>query len=371
MSAPNYQTPLSYITYKCNKCARTLDVRQDNLRVFINNCTITQHCQGKLSPISAQRMRSVVAASVDNALTNWTPSNQSVAFQQVPTFEYLNTGAEVITLAVLEDGFMPTNFSMAFNISSSVSDYLEYNYSLTFFTQIIGVDLNSNTLRFTNVDNVLVYINGVLQDATTYSLVYNATVGYAITLQSAIIQTSAVRIIVYSPVAIHNTNAITFTRHDQNNYTSAWSSVYRIYITDPIKAVKTSYILYSSNQLSNLVINTRLNLLPGTNNLPNSLILQDFYFLLANPNYTSVDRNLLSIVNLNNITSNENYLNVSLSGSTYAFECTSASVIPVLPLSIDWASLLPDTSELATNLTLVSNAGNVNAPTISNVIGPI
>lgn len=366
MSAPNYVTGIRYITYKCNTCGRTLDVLQDNLRSFIDRCTITQHCKGKLAPISLKTLRNVLASSEHSNLQDRI-SSTNVKFQTSSVPIALNSQKSIITLAVKETPSMADHFFLKFNINSSVSSYKEYTYSLSNFNSIMGADSLSSILKFTPADTVLVYINGILwaegqTGANGYTLVYNSSsIGYLIQLSTEVFVQSSVRVVVYTPSAIQYTNNIEFIANSASNLETSWSNVTRVFMKN------SYYRLYSSNDLNVLPLNTRLNLFPGDNNFD----ISTMDFLLANPNYTPIDRNYVNIVSLNNLATNENFLNVYNEGTDFILECTPTCVETIIPIDPDRASLLNPTMETPTNLVAVSNSSIINTNIESNIIGVI
>lgn len=361
MSNLNYTSTLQYVTYQCTVCNRTRDIRQDNLRAFINKCTITQHCIGKLSPIFTKTLRSVLATSENISLQDWIANNTVPSNPEPSTPIILNAQKSIMTIAVRESLGTLNYFFLKFNMNSSILNYLEYSYSMSNFTDVLGNDTSGKLLKFTTADTLLIYVNGIQLQDTEYSVLFNGTLGYGISLDTKIFVQSNVRILVFTPSTIQTTENVKFKEHLTSNLSSAWSNVTKVWIEGE------RYRLYSTDNLAVLPLNTRLNLLPGLN----SLDISQAKILLANPNYTVVDRNLTQIVSLDNLISTDNFLTISVQNANYMIQYNNISTESITPIQVDISSVLSIASEIPSDLTSVSTASNINEVNANHILGVI
>jgi hypothetical protein len=287
-----------FITYKCNVCKRTKDFSADNLHAFINLCTITQNCSGKLSPIATKNIRSILPSEPVNGLLDWIPQN-AVILNTVAAVETIfpldSNSDQIMTIAVLNEGFtaLDDTFSLTFTVQrTNIQDFVEYTYTLAANQDtIIGADNSSQSkvLKFISSDNVNVFINGV--QTNQFVLQYSDTVGYAIVLNTTRTVSVSVKVVVYPQISITETTSVQFTKNENLTFlkSTAWNNAKSIMLNG------LEYVLYSS-VLESLPANKELNLYPG-NSLTN-YSLSNMYFLLSNDPYTSIDRILDFIVPL-------------------------------------------------------------------------
>jgi hypothetical protein len=352
----------NFITYKCNTCKRTSDIPQDNLRVFIDRCTITNHCLGKLSPISIKKTRNVLNNSLDSSLTDWSKSQYPVNANEIK-LNYLNTGNNSITLAVKNSTENVINLRFVINKNLTLA-FQEYSYQLSNFINIVGKDNSSlkKVLRYSYEDTVLVYVNGELYEQNPnidkgYSLSYG---GDQITFNKTIFVQSNVRIIVYQSSTIEYSEFINFYSNEYETQIDAWNNVKNIYIGGE------SYKLFTCTNFSALPLNLRLNMLPNANHLTDSN-LNDYFLLFANANYQSCDRNLISALSLSNIFDDNNYIKLSLQNSNYVLQCTSSSIEQVSLINIEHQSVKSKSLEMSSDTSQVGVL--INSDIETNIIG--
>jgi hypothetical protein len=350
----------NFITYKCNTCLRTKDIEQDNLRAFINKCTITNHCLGKLIPFKIKKTRNVLDNSVDSSVTDWSKAT----YPKNPNTEalsYLNTGNGTITLAVKNS--MEHVINLAFSINKDVTtSFQEYTYNLSNFSIILGRDTSpaKKILRFSPTDTVLVYINGELysdQIGTNKSYSLSAD-GSSVILGQKIFTPSDIKIIVYQAADITYSEFINFYANFSENHSSAWNNITKVSIAGE------DYRVFTCSNFENLPINTRLNLLPGITDLN----LNDCFLLLANPNYTAVDRILGYALSLANINDESNYIKIGLQNREYVVQCTSSSLEPVSLIHADFTTVKNSLLETTEDISTVSST-LINGEIESNVLG--
>jgi hypothetical protein len=355
---------VNFITYKCNTCKREIDIEEDQLRVFINKCSITQGCAGKLVPIKTKKTRNILSTDLDTTIFNKNNTLYPDKNNSDINFVNLNSSYNTITIAIREfdDVPLPPRINLRFNINSQNSTtFDEFVYRVS-NTKIISGKDNSNiqkVLKFSNTDNVLVFLNGQVLDESSYEKSYFNSIGTSIILTNMIYSLSTIKILVYKPSDIVYTNYLEFFENKYvTSFNTAWNNV------NYVKSDGKNYKLFSSNQILNLPINSRLNLYPGDNDA----LIDDneCFILIANPHYTVVDRILSSRVPLNNFVNDENYLRLSLQNKNYMIQCTNGCVMtsslmqPVL--------MTPDT---ISNVSSVDNSYVTNDNIISNIIGII
>ena len=368
----NYITKTGYITYECDTCGRTIDVLQDNVRVFTNGCTITKHCQGKLRPINTKTIRSVLAASENSDLVNWSGNQEAPSSKVVELPVSLNSAANVITVAIQEPSnvaTIPSLFYLRFNVNTTVNSYQEYIYSLNSFTEITGADDStiSKVLKFDPQDTVLVYINGALLSiGTDYTLEYSTLdgLGYGVLLTNEVYIQSNIRIVVFTPLPAQYTNSIEFRIHGTFPISTAWSNVKRVSING------LWYSLFSSDELSLLPLNTRLSLALDSNTFSFTTLPQ-MKILFANPNFTAIDRVLTSMITLSDVSTSEIYFNLVLYGTSYELQTVKGALSSISPITIDRTSLITPSLETPSSLLAVSDTSLINQNTASNIIGVI
>lgn len=321
-----------FITYKCNTCKRTKDFLADDLHSFINLCTITQHCPGKLAPIATKNIRSILASNPIAGVLDWLPKEAppEVSNKIIPkTFLLDNSFSQVMCIAVKNSGqTLPTDFNLTFTVQkTNVQEFTEYVYNLGANQDtIIGADISSQAkvLKFTNTDNVSVYINGVQTE--DISVKYSDSVGYAIVLNTTRNVISNIRVVVYPRIDISETATINFVKNNALilSKTTAWSNINSIILNGH------KYILYSS-VLNMLPANKELNLYPG--NALNDLVLSDMYFLLSNNPFTSIDRILTFVVPLNVLTTPDlwvkNYVDSSTKHIQVSYQAVEQITSPI------------------------------------------
>ena len=356
----------NFITYQCNKCLRTTDIEQNNTHAFINKCNITLNCLGKLSPVNTKQTRNILGTSNAFNLVNYgiTQSQNISKNSLIDLNSAVNSinGNNGLTIAMLTTSIAsaPSTISLNFEINSNSNNqnFIEYDYSLSNFNQISGKDNSSlqKILKFANTDTVVVYLNGIqLEQSRDYNL---SPSGFIISLSQTVISKSNVRILVYSSSAKTYTNSIIFEQHSSTTSSSAWSNVQSILIGTQ------TWVLYSCNSF-NLPIGTQLNIDPNT-----FVQYSDIIFLLANPNFTSIDRNLFNVIpfsNLLNSLSKTNFLILSLQNGDYMIQSTLSSLMGLSSIIIP--SVISPSKETISSSSVISNSNNINDIPVSNIIG--
>lgn len=339
-----------FITYKCNRCKRTKEFNTDNLHAFINLCTITQGCSGRLAPIARKNLRDILPSAPVSGLTDWQPRNSvaaitSTSVQLQTNVQLSSDSTGTLTLAVQNQVLpivMPTHIRIVFaELSSDVQNYVEFDFNMAAgFTTITGADNSSSAkvLSFTESDSIVVYINGVHYDETNYTLVYDQNQrGYMITFKSTVTYSATVKIVVFPSTSINLTAPLTFVENQTiSNNTTAWLNASALSFNN------TTWTTYTCSDVSGLPRNTLFNIYPGSNQIlsdsatfnmalaGNSITLDQFAFLLANDPFTVIDRNHNAIVFLNDLVDDTTYVRYY---STYNFEELQVSNLAISALT--------------------------------------
>lgn len=226
----------TYIRFKCSICNREIESELDPLRPTLDKCNITYRCEGKLKKVGEKKLRSELVPLPQAGLDSWRQRGAAEVLPLVvkePVWVTALTGDSCITLALRDDGVIPQpqDITLRLNLlSNSARPFIEYTYSSAALTKIVtGLDVNSKNLRFSNTDEVIVYLNGVRQydvgPSASYTLDYTS---FAVKFNAPFFDASTVKVVVYS--------ALTYTSYDlvahHNSTTGAWGGVKKLWIDD-------------------------------------------------------------------------------------------------------------------------------------------
>lgn len=283
----------NFEVFQCNVCSRKTEKLVDQTHATLSKCTITYKCTGNLVRISQSDTKTMSGNTPASALTNWVPrgSVTSGTPQTQASSILLNDAQDVLAVAIdssLVIGAQLVDFK--FEVKQLVnSSFIEYFYNRPSNTTLItGQDDSSKrlTLRFAATDQIIVYVNGVEVDASTYNRNVLGRLQFNSVLTA---ETNQVRVLVYqqtAPKYVH----LTFTRNDSAsilvNPNSAWRNVSGVEIPKG-----TPYSVFTCTNLAGLAINSRLVLVDV-----NGFTGEFGYWLLADAPYSSYDRNTLNSV---------------------------------------------------------------------------
>jgi hypothetical protein len=375
------------ITYQCNKCRRLKDFTSSDLHAFINLCTITKNCEGRLSPIATKNLRNVLASTPIDGIPDWNSRfDPSVSVQdnneQVVYYDLASSSSFSLTLALRKGSVLvlPSDFTLRFAMQSmSNLVYNEFTYYMTStFSQVTGPDTSpsAKVLRFTASDTIVVYRNGVeLSEGTgpnDYQLMYNSTqLGYAIKFNTTSTISTLIKVFVYQAQSVELTTPLVFTKNallvSSSDNKTAWSNALEVDI-DGIE-----YVLYTCTDTSTLPTNMLLNIYPSNNQLSTdtSQLLEHYKFLVSYKPYTVADRIYEALVPMTNLidTNTSIRMTYSTNDSSQYLEVSGTAVEyptkPITILSFDSMDneLLYGIISSVSDQTVISN--NVN------IIGPV
>lgn len=264
-----------FVTYQCNVCKRSKDFLNNTTNAFINRCTITLGCTGRLSPVSQSNLEKPTTPVSANA-KDWHPrGNPPVIRPAIKEVERANAltypnkltlayqGSSLSSVSFIAQSFEPTTFS-------------EFNYYAFTGNALGGPDdgVSHRALAFTDTDTVQVFVDGAQLTADQFDRSANGFILFGSTYEQKV----SVRVIVFqaSPSATFEVPA---TKHFTNLLPGAWGNVETVIING------LTYQLYQLNATS----------LPFSTNLR---INRPGYLLLSNGSFTASDRSLIEVVNL-------------------------------------------------------------------------
>ena len=234
-----------YIVYKCSVCARQTELVLDGGRPDPIRCNITDKCRGKFSRVGERSVREFLFTPLVPGLSDYIPRGSTIipAPQLTvpnPITVFTASGSGIIALAAVHRSIVGTQaiFSIInetdvsapiesratsvinpqsstvravlFEISPALLTASKYTYVFSGPVSIVsGQDSSpeSKSLRFTTVNNITVYVNGVELDPSNY----DRTVDNQITMTPTIFDSNnVVEIFVYKDLtsAIDNSKQV-------------------------------------------------------------------------------------------------------------------------------------------------------------------
>jgi len=379
------------VTYKCTTCNRTKDYEASKLHSFIDLCSITLNCSGKLLPIATKSLRNVLASAPVDGVPDWisrfenTNANQITSINSSEQNLYVTLASSsslALSLAVKRQNPSINNNPSSFTVSFAtqqfeVSTFDEFTYFITStFNSVSGPDTTSSkkVLRFTSSDIVKVFLNGVeLSEGTLineYRLTYNGQNGYKVVFNTSYSVSSTVKVIVYQNQNIVLSNPITFTRNtllvsSLDNQTS-WSNVSTIEYQNDI------FDVYTCLDTLSLPANQILNVYPNGNHFSSNIVspeLSSFRFLLSYPPFSVIDRIYSAFISFHNLSDVDNHIRLYSNKGSITLEVSKSSVSYV-----SFAPLLhvaDDNLEWLSSATISITDDTSIIPNNPYIIGPI
>lgn len=299
-------TTTRFITYKCNLCKRTVDEENRLNTVKFTKCNITLGCEGKLYPIGSKNTRNIVAtsAAIEPLTEDWMPREEVAAKSAaVPQAEILPisliTGNNAqLTIAV------PTSSTTTSSLTAVVkkrqvdaSTFSAFTFSRGGTVAFIsGRDnsVDSKTLSFDISDTIEVFVNTVKLNTALWSI--DAAAQAVLFSPSLVGETLQIKINVTKTVATPTYN-LTFN-YNSFLVNSSWGNV------SEIKLFGVSYALYTTNDLSSVLkIGEELQFISLEDEYGEMPLTNSAYILLAYSPYSPIDRELTSVIQFSNITS--------------------------------------------------------------------
>ena len=341
-----------FITYKCNKCLRTKDFESDKLHAFVNLCTITNKCTGRLSPVATKSLRDVLPSAPVSGLEDWSGLGGNTKPETVVK-HYPIVSSTTGALTLIAKGTTLPNFLHVVFVTQqeSVKEYTEFDFNMTSaFSTIQGLDSSpaAKLLSFTHSATVTVFADGVEliegPDMYGYVLNFSGNNGYSITLNTPRTVSTYVKIVVYPAQSLQVTQALVFTKNSAlSSIDTAWSNVHSV------KIDADEWTVYTCHDSSTLPLNALLNIYPGNNQILDIVDanLADFALLLSYTSYQPCDRVYDKLIKLSDLASENSYLRSFYYHSVLQVQC-SASAVSGLSLPLDIVTVDTVTREWST-----------------------
>ena len=172
-----------FLHLTCTKCHRDIDKLVNITHYSPDRCTITQGCEGRLTPIE-YRSSAGIATSPEVGLTDWQPrGTTNTANPKIVGTKLINLATGSLNQVVVASPADASTLMIEFEgKADKPKAYRAYVFRREgAFTTIAGVEsgLEKKALRFNssgdNVDMVEVYLNGVKQEPTTDYLIADGT----------------------------------------------------------------------------------------------------------------------------------------------------------------------------------------------------
>lgn len=323
-----------YRNYQCDICKKQAEFLNDVQHAFIDKCTLTIGCQGKLRFVKDANSRTSqidVQSQVQQSFIN--PNFENLSQQQIGDFiDPSSNETNTVVFAVKDNFLVNDNSSIKFSldeVSNSGKEFSEFTFNVSVpISVIFGRDssINSKILTFDNDSEISIFINGQLIDSEKYDAIDNS-----IKFKSPIVYNSfssatiSVRIIVFKKIE-KISKSITCFRNAQGLSKNAWSNVKSVIID------KVKYNLFTFTLNSQIFsINSKYNFTSAILDDSEYLSLADCVILLANSPFSALDRNASNLVNIKTLTDESNFLKYSLYFEKEMLQISSISLTEIYP----------------------------------------
>lgn len=239
-----------FVIYKCAKCFKEKTIDNSISNIFIDLCTLTENCDGRLSPISEKSLidisNSLYSPIIGKAISNETITEK---FYNLTT----NNNLELAIAVNSTEPFIDVKFTV--NKENDVT-YTEFYYVLNNVTdEITGQDssVGKRVLTFKITDTVKVIVNGEEKlDGLDYRLAYSNNTGYKILFSDSLNVNAIVRILVYSESLTEEKTLRFFPSDGYLN--SSWSNVRKVKIKDYGQTLLNVYVCRDLDSTQNLIL---------------------------------------------------------------------------------------------------------------------
>lgn len=359
-----------FITYECNTCKRSKDLAVDLIHGFVDKCTITKNCTGRLFPIKAKNLRDILPSKGAAGLQNWTPRGNLTEAERLVnkpvSYDLASSGNRTLTLiSKVPFSTAPSTYLISFIAQlDTVQDYIEFDYTLASGSKtIIGKDSTGKTLRFSQTDLLNVYVQGVLRPQLDpilgYTLNYQNGVGYSIDFNTTQAFATSVKVVVFQGVTLTETAQLEFIKNSELAVDGAWSNI------ETVSLHGETWTVYTCIDTSALPVNSQLNLYEVVPD-PVKSHLEDFYFLMAYSPYSVIDRVYSIGVHLSNLNLPNQYVSVNSVNGVKTINVSSESLSELTNLQL---KQIKNTSAEVLTSAPISMAEPIKLET--SIIGPI
>ena len=345
--------------YKCDTCNKETDVENDIKRVFIDKCSLTAGCKGRLRLVSEKNIK-------ENILNFNLPSQSEEIntgeSSEVSIGEYISLASaseNVIYLAVKKGlETYPQNSPVLLNMREIVSKeqaFKEFQFNVSVpASAISGKDgsVDKRILTFSPTDTIEVFVNGEVISPSLYTaenniIKFNETVVYTTFNSSSLF----VRVLVFAKEP-ETTKTISFSRNFQNLGTGAWSNANEISIAGE------QYEVYVCSDFSSITLNSRLTAGSVSRNgvvLANDRVM----FLLAQAPFGVSERIVSKCINFAGLTDVLNHVRYSVESGQNRVLVTSQTLKSVFPV-IHVTSYFDKATEFSFDYTSASSDVELN-----------
>lgn len=293
----------TYDVFQCNVCKQQTEKPVNQTHATLDRCTITFKCVGKLLKTGQTEIKASLTPNSNNDLEAWKPRTDTVLNQKLVVDEVLTvmSGTEALSIAIKTTDYQsddPLSLVLAQEKLGS-SSFVEFFYNRpSNTTQLYGQDDSSKrlTLRFSTLDEVKVYINGIELAST----LFDRSVSGRITLAQPLVDdASTINVVVFRQAA-QILKTLTFTTNNTtHDNTTAWGNV----LSYETKENGHQYRIFTCRDLSSLEIGTTLKI-DSLKSGSNPISLTHAYLLLSAKPYSSYDRDLDNVISLGAVLSN-------------------------------------------------------------------
>ena len=354
--------------YQCTICRRTKSVLDNSTHAFMNGCTITKGCEGKLywSGISSTDESSAVPVS-EQWVSRWAVTSTTAVTKAPVAYPLVNSPNGAFVVAVRDHGSLPDSATITVEQKKfGEIDFTSYTYSVTAAsTTVSGQDAYGKILRIPQsaIDGGLVQVrvNGIIFPTERYTL-STTSISFA-AWPPGLSAGDTVGIVVYSstPVVVSELSLTRNTSLIPSTARGGWSNVGYVYLNGDSSV---RWVLYSVDTLSGLIA--------GSFKITSSDLGLNGFILMSNSPHGQRDRILVSGVEFIDAAQDYN-LYVALEGNVlrlYAYDDMVSTCYPPIMLLTDSSFIKADdfyTAAASLQLDNLSNSSITN-PTI---LGPI
>jgi hypothetical protein len=303
----------NFITYRCDTCKRTKDVKTDIIRSFINRCTITYGCLGTLFPIGYKSVRNILPTSPASGLEDWRPANSSIINEAQSQVNNVSLYSGIGSVAIAVKGINGDTLDVQFSILKNNSqDFQDFTFEMPVaFTIISGQDssIPRKNLLFKPTDSLQVFVNEVefTEDEpgeTGFIRIDNNIIKFNVEQPPQ----SIVRVAAFSAVNLDSITLRLVRVSGLNFEGNAWGNIDNFTFESDDK-----YYIYATKDLSAIPVNSTLKIFPGNQAKVNvgsghaDIPVDNMFFLLADEPYSRVDRNMRQFVRLESIGTSQDF----------------------------------------------------------------
>lgn len=292
-----------YDVFQCNVCKLHTEKPVNQTHATLDKCTITFKCVGKLLKTGQTEIKASLTPYTNNAFEAWKPRTDTILNQKLVIDEAVTVmaGVEALSIAIKTTDYQsdgPLSLVLAQEKLGS-SSFVEFFYNRpSNTTQLYGQDDSSKrlTLRFSALDEVKVYINGIELAPTLFD---RSVLGRITLAQPLVDDASTINVVVFRQAAQILKTLVFTTNNTTHDNTTAWGNV----ISFETKENGNEYKIFTCRDLSLLEIGTTLkidSLMSGATPIG----LTNAFLLLSVKPYSSYDRDLDNVISLGAVLSN-------------------------------------------------------------------